>query len=210
MRSIQVRRATGFALAVTFVLASGAAASVPADGLLNHQEFAYVDHQLQLDDCRRIDAHAALIGGDHLKGPIGDGAPGSWSDLSITFWIRDDCAGTVTELTGFAVAPLDLTTLERAAVENIIVAVVDVTGDLELDVVMTYDWTVAGPATSVRQHDVGALYFREERIAPAEATGTLQVTDADGDVWPGGFTLGDSELSGAWIGQANEIQLCCP
>lgn len=210
MRTTKVTRAGTLGIALALTLGSGAAAAKPSDGFLDHQDYANVSLSKGLDGCIRADVWGALVAGDHLKNPIGGGAPGPWSDFSIMLRLHDDCAGTTTELSGFVVAPPEIVRLESASVDNIVVPVTDASGNLEADVTATIDWTAAGATTSVRYRDLGAGYFRQERNTPATVVGTLDVSDPDGDVWPGGFGLTESDAHDANIGVANEIALSRP
>jgi len=210
MRPQSPAGATLLAVGLLLTVGTGVVAARPSDGYRDTQDFAYADLAQTLDACRRVDVRATLVAGDLLKGPLDEGAPTSWSDLTVFLFIRDDCAGTVTELTGSASAPPDITRLERAAATSIVVTVLDASGALEADVTATLAWTVAGPAESVATHDLANQYFRAERIAPAIAEGGLQIADVDGDLFPGGLNLPGDMITGGAIGFANEIALCCP
>jgi hypothetical protein len=202
-------RVTVLALAVLATLGVGTATATPADGFRNTQDYAYANFGAQLDECHRVDAWVALVAGDGLKNPINGGAPSAWSDVTVQIWLRDDCAGTVTDLSGFVGAPPDITRLTSASVGPFAMTITDASGELELEVTGAIDWTVAGPAVSVIENDPTTGHFRADRRAPADPVGGLVVTDADGDLWPAGFSLPQETVIDGFIGWANEIILCC-
>jgi hypothetical protein len=210
MHRASTARSTALALTLLATLGLGTASATPADGFSNTQDYAYASFGSQLDDCRHVDVWVAFVAGERLKNPINDGAPRPWSDVSVTAWFRDDCAGSVTQLTGFVVAPPDITRLVAASVGPFEVTITDGSGDLELEVTGGVDWTVAGPAVTIIENDPTARHFRADRRAPAVAVGGLVVSDADGDLWPGGFSLPQDTIVDGSIGWANEIILCCP
>jgi len=207
MGTTRVTRAGTLGIALTLTFGAGTAAAKPSDGYMDHQDYANVSMMKWLDGCIWTDVWGALVAGDILKNPIAGGAPGPWSDFTIIVRLHDDCAGTTTELNGFVVAPPDIVRLDSASVDHIVVPLTDASGNLEVDVTATIDWTVAGATTSVRDSDLGDTYFRQERNAPAAVVGSLDVSDPDGDVWPGGFGLTETDAHDANIGVANEIAL---
>ena len=210
MRTIAVVRAGTLALGVVLTAGSGLAAAGPADGYRDQQDYARADLVADLDGCITANPTVIFVAGNLLKGPLSGGAPEPWSDVTVILRLHDHCLGTTSELTGFAVAPPDITRLESASVDGVVVLVTDPSGDREAEVTVAFDWTVAGPASSTHNNDHDGLYFRQDRSAPADVVGGLQVSDADSDVWAGGFALTDGDAYGAAIGFANEINLCCP
>lgn len=205
MRSTSVVRAVALALGLTLTVGDGIVAANPADGFRNQQDYAWVDLATDLDGCVTANPSVIFVAGELLKEPLSGGAPRPWSDVSVFLRLHDQCAGTSTELTGFAFAPPDITRLESASVADIVVVVTDPSGEQEAEVTVTFDWTAAGPATSSLNNDRVGRHFRQDRSAPAEAVGGLQVTDGDGDVWTSGFGLTDEDAYAAEIGFANEI-----
>jgi hypothetical protein len=198
-------RATALAVGLLATVGLGTASATPADGFGNTQDYAYANFGTQLDECHRVDAFVAFVAGDRLKEPLNGGAPRPWSDVAVTTWLRDDCADTVTELYGFVVAPPDITRLESASVGPFEMTIADASGELELEVAGSLEWTVAGREVTIIEHDQASRHVRSDRRAPAHVDGGLVVSDADGDVWPGGFSL--PTITDAWIGWANEIIL---
>ena len=207
MRRNGIARAGTLGVALALTLGTGVAVAKPSDGYRDQQDYANVALSKALDGCLSADVWAAFVAGDLLKNPIGGGAPGPWSDITVVVHLRDACAETTTELSGFIIAPPEIVRLEAATVDGIVVPITDVSGELEADVEVTLDWAVAGAARSVHYNDPANGYFREERNAPASVVGTIDFSDPDGDVLAKGFGLTDADALDANIGFANEIAL---
>jgi hypothetical protein len=206
----QLLGASALALTLSLSLGSGLAAANPSDGGRDGQLYAVADLSRQLDECVVAVPSAIYIAGDNtLKIPLNDGPPGSWSDLTVVMTMVDECAGTAYVVQGWApFTDPDIVRFESASIADLLVQVTDETGEIEADVLVTLAWTAAGqPDDALRMIDLGRLSIRSEVSAPAAVVGSLVVTDEDGDIYPGGFTLDQNDVYHAALGMANEIDL---
>lgn len=195
-----------FATVLTLTMAVGIAAGSPPTGYRNIQDFARAGFGQVLDEC--LDANASVIftAGDNLQ-EIGDGKPGSWSDVHVDLKLTDPCTGAqILHLSGFTpVEDPDITRLETATVEDVVVHLVDSTGTFSVDALVNLTWTGNDDAVVRIDHELDRRYFRQERYETAEVKGT--VTFSDSDAWPGGIEFTASDANDVAIGTANEISL---
>jgi hypothetical protein len=141
--------------------------------------------------------------GKNLQIPIGSGMPGSWSDVVVSLQIFNTCLGELAySLTGFStIVDPNITRLESASVDGVVVHLVDASGTVSIDVVVDLTWTGNDDATVRIDHQLDAGYFRQEWFETAQVSGSVE------DVIQPGIAFTAADVTGATIGTANSIAL---
>ena len=191
------------ALALAAVAAPAASAGRPESGGRDIQRFATAWFETEAGECRYAFVSVVFIAGDNLQGPIGSGAPGSWSDVTVTLDVHDTCAdehlGTYSNWV--PVPDPDLELFERASV----VAEVPIPDGPDGPMIATIDldW-LASSAQEVRiDHHLSAGSFRQERYVWADIEGSVSITGAGLD--PDPLVVTEDDSFGAQLGWAAEI-----